>query len=53
MAENTSLQGKDKSSYVRLQKGHSLILHILLCFTGIGIFTIPYISISKNHYWHA
>lgn len=51
MAEE--LQGRDGAQYVRQQKGHSLIKHILLCFIGIGIFTIPYISISKNHYWHA
>lgn len=48
-----NLRGKDKAVYVRQQKGHSLILHILLLFVGVGIFTIPYISISKNHYWHA
>lgn len=40
-------------TYVRQQKGHSLILHILLAFVGIGLITIPVISISKNHYWHA
>ena len=34
------------------QKGHSIILHILLCFVWIGFFTIPYYSISKKHYWH-
>lgn len=47
-------KGKDGTVYVREQKGHSLTLHILLAlFTGIGLFTIPYFSISKNHYWHA
>lgn len=51
MAEE--LQGRDGAQYIRQQKGHSLIKHILLCFIGIGIFTIPYISLSKNHYWHA
>ena len=35
-------QGKDGAQYVRQQKGHSLILHILLCFVVIGFFTIPY-----------
>lgn len=34
------------------QKGHSIILHILLCFVYVGFFTIPYYSISKKHYWH-
>ncbi len=47
------LQGKDGAQYVRNQKGHSLIKHILLCFVGVGFFTIPYISLSKGHYWHA
>lgn len=45
--------GKDGTQYVRTQKGHSLILHIILCFFVVGFFTIPYYSISKNHYWHA
>lgn len=48
-----NLRGNDKAQYVRQQKGHSLIAHILLIFVGVGIFTIPYITISKNHYWHA
>lgn len=54
MAEDgDTLKGKDKAQYVRTQKGHSIILHILLACVGIGFITIPYISISKNHYWHA
>ena len=40
-------------NYTRIQKGHSLILHILLLCVGIGFVTIPYYSISPNHYWHA
>lgn len=48
-----NLRGRDKAMYVRQQKGHSLILHILLLGIGVGFFTIPYYSISKNHYWHA
>ena len=44
---------KEKPNYVREQKGHSLIKHILLCFVIVGLFTIPYYTISKNHYWHA
>lgn len=51
--QNENLRGHDGAQYVRQQKGHSLILHILLIFVGVGIFTIPYITISKNHYWHA
>ena len=45
-------EAKQKEQYVRSKKGHSIILHILLAFAGVGIFTIPYISISKGHYWH-
>lgn len=54
MAENKVKQKKteEKVRYVREQKGHSIILHILLFCVGIGMFTIPYYSISKNHYWH-
>ena len=37
---------------VSTQKGHSLILHLLLCAVGIGLFTIPYITLSSKHYWH-
>lgn len=39
--------------YVRMQQGHSLIKHILLCFVFVGFITIPYFTISKNHFWHA
>lgn len=42
-----------KPVYNRQQKGHSLILHILLCCIVVGFFTIPYYTISPNHYWHA
>lgn len=42
----------DKAQYVRQQKGHSLILHLL-----IGIFVlwinVIVITVSPNHYWHA
>lgn len=48
----TNLHGNDGARYVRQQKGHSLVLHILLIFVGVGMITIPYYSISKNHYWH-
>ena len=45
--------GRDGAQYFRQQKGHSLVKHILLVFVGVGLFTIPYYSLSKNHYWHA
>lgn len=51
--KEVSLSGNDGASYVRQQKGHSLILHLFLIFFGVGLFTIPYYTISKNHYWHA
>lgn len=41
-----------KPNYVREQKGHSIIKHLFLCLVAIGMFTIPYYTISKNHYWH-
>lgn len=41
-----------EANYVRTQKGHSLLLHILLMWVVVGFFTVPYYSISKNHYWH-
>ena len=44
---------KEKPNYVREQKGHSIIKHILLMCVGVGFITIPYYTISKNHYWHA
>lgn len=43
---------KASPNYIRQQKGHSLTKHILLCFVMVGFFTIPYYSISPNHYWH-
>ena len=46
-------KAKDGAVYVREQKGHSLVLHLFLLLFGIGLITIPYISLSKRHYWHA
>lgn len=51
--EKEAPKGRDGTQYMRQQKGHSLTKHILLIFVGVGMFTIPYISLSKNHYWHA
>ncbi|WIO46222.1 hypothetical protein SEML1_0607 [Candidatus Southlakia epibionticum] len=49
-----SSNSKKQKNYVhtREQKGHSIIKHILLCLVGVGFFTIPYYTISPNHYWH-
>ena len=43
---------RDRAQYVRQQKGHSLILHLLL---GVFVLWIPaiYFTVSPNHYWHA
>lgn len=38
--------------YVREQKGHSIVKHALLCLFLVGFFTIPYYTLSPNHYWH-
>jgi hypothetical protein len=45
-------QSRDRAQYVRQQKGHSLMLHILF---GALVLWIPaiYYSCSPNHYWHA
>ena len=45
-------KARDKAVYTRQQKGHSLVLHLLL---GAFVLWIPaiYISVSPNHYWHA
>lgn len=51
--QTDSRKARDKAVYTRQQKGHSLTLHILLIFVVVGMFTIPYYSLSPNHYWHA
>lgn len=50
--QQDTLKGNDKAQYVRMQEGHSLLLHIMLICVGVGFFTIPYYTLSKNHYWH-
>lgn len=47
-----SKNAMDGANYVRVQKGHSIVLHILLIFVLVGVFTIPYYTLSPNHYWH-
>ena len=42
----------DGANYVRQQKGHSLLLILLLSLCGIGIPFLIYYSFSPNHYWH-
>lgn len=42
----------DKSQYVRQQKGHSLVKHLLFGWLLLYIPTIYY-AVSPNHYFHA
>lgn len=46
-------QAASGAQYVRTQTGHSLTKHLLLMLVGIGLFTVPYYSMSPNHYWRA
>lgn len=52
MAQKKTVKQQGNVQYTREQKGHSLVLHIFLCAFGVGFFTIPYYSLSPNHYWH-
>lgn len=42
---------RDGANYVREQKGHSIIKHLLLGVCVLWI-NVIYITISPNHYWH-
>lgn len=44
--------GTQQPTYVRAQQGHSIVKHLMLCMCVVGFFTIPYYTISPNHYWH-
>ena len=46
-------QSHDRAQYVRQQKGHSLILNLLLIGPLTLWITTIYYSVSPNHYWHA
>lgn len=48
-----TLKGRDKAVYTRQQKGHSLILNLLLIGPLTLFITTIYYSVSPNHYWHA
>jgi len=41
-----------KPNYVRNQKGHSIVKHLLFGWVLLWIPAIYY-TISPNHYWHA
>jgi hypothetical protein len=51
-ATAASLNVKREVSYVRQQKGHSLIAHLFIGMFCLWI-NVIYISVSPNHYWHA
>ena len=38
--------------YVREQKGHSILLWLILSCCAVGIPFLIYYSVSPNHYWH-
>ena len=44
-------RGRDGAQYIRQQKGHSLVKHLLFGWVLLWIPAIYY-TISKNHYWH-
>ncbi|MCR4688689.1 MAG: hypothetical protein K5745_03955 [Saccharofermentans sp.] len=41
----------DGATYVRVQKGHSIILHLLIG-SFICWINVIYITLSPRHYWH-
>lgn len=42
---------EEKEQYVRMKKGHSIILAIL--FGWLTAYILPiYWTVSKGHYWH-
>ena len=45
-------EARDGTIYVRQQKGHSVILGLLLCCTVIYIPIFIYHIVSPNHYFH-
>lgn len=46
-------QNPTTTVYNRQQKGHSIILWVILALLVVGIPGIIYYSVSPNHYWHA
>lgn len=45
-------QARDRAQYVRQQRGHSIIMHVLFGWLLLWIPTIYY-AVSPNHYFHA
>jgi len=48
---DNSRKARDKAIYTRQQKGHSLVLFLLIDFITLYTRTIYY-TLSPNHYWH-
>lgn len=48
---SNDLRGQDGARYVRQQRGHSLLKHLLLGGFVLWIPTIYY-ALSPNHYFH-
>lgn len=48
---NSNLRGQDGACYVRQQRGHSLVKHLLFGGFVLWIPTIYY-ALSPNHYFH-
>lgn len=46
-------QSRNGTLYTREQKGHSLILNLLVIGPLTLYITTVYYSVSPNHYWHA
>lgn len=46
-------ESKNGALYTRQQKGHSLVLNLLLIGPMTLFVTTVYYSVSPNHYWHA
>lgn len=43
---------RDGAHYVRQQKGHSIILWLILSCAVVGIPFLIYYTFSPNHFWH-
>ena len=46
--------GQTAPIYVRKQKGHSVLIWLLIsaATAGLGLIVMLYYTISKNHFWH-
>lgn len=51
---NVNVNQNPGQQYVRVQKGHSVIIWLVLSLltAGVGFIVMLYFTISKNHFWH-